>query len=75
MKNLRKTQGVTLVVTVLIVMLLLAAVVVVTGQLTLSARRSSADQDASIRAQYVAESGQARATAQVRNVGPSPLSN
>ncbi|WP_424949747.1 DUF4900 domain-containing protein [Deinococcus sp.] len=68
MKTSRKTAGVTLVVTVLIVMLLLAAVVVVTGQLALAARRSSADQDATIRAQYVAESGLARSRAQLRLV-------
>ena len=66
MNTSRKTAGVTLVVTVLIVMLLLAGVVVVTGQLALSARRSSADQDATVRAQYVAESGLARSRAQLR---------
>lgn len=69
MKTSRKTAGVTLVVTVLIVMLLLAGVVVVTGQLALSARRSGADQEATIRAQYVAESGVARAKAQVDVLG------
>ena len=46
-------------------MLLLAAVVVVTGQLAISARRSSADQDATVQAQYVAESGVARAQARL----------
>jgi len=66
MKTSRKTAGVTLVVTVLIVMLLLAGVVVVTGQLALSARRSGMDQEATIRAQYVAESGIARAQARLR---------
>jgi Domain of unknown function (DUF4900) len=65
MKNSQKTAGVTLVVTVLIVMLLLASVVVVTGQLALSARRSSADQNATLQAQYVAESGLARAQARL----------
>jgi hypothetical protein len=69
MKNSQKTAGVTLVVTVLIVMLLLASVVVVTGQLALSARRSSADQNATLQAQYVAESGVARAQAQVGALG------
>ena len=68
MKTSRKTAGVTLVVTVLIVMLLLAGVVVVTGQLALSARRSGVDQEATIRAQYVAESGLARSRAQLRLV-------
>ena len=65
MKTSRKTAGVTLVVTVLIVMLLLAGVVVVTGQLALSARKSGVDQEATIRAQYVAESGVARAKARL----------
>lgn len=68
MKTSRKTAGVTLVVTVLIVMLLLAGVVVVTGQLALSARRSGMDQEATIRAQYVAESGLARSQARLRLV-------
>ena len=54
-----------MVLTVLVVMLLLAAVVVVTAQLAISARRSSADQDATIQAQYVAESGVARAQARL----------
>ena len=66
MKTSRKTAGVTLVVTVLIVMMLLAGVVVVTGQLALSARRSSADQESTIRAQYVAESGVARGQSRLR---------
>ena len=66
MKISRKTAGVTLVVTVLIVMLLLAGVVVVTGQLALSARKSGVDQEATIRAQYVAESGVARGQARLR---------
>ncbi|WP_407571251.1 DUF4900 domain-containing protein [Deinococcus altitudinis] len=65
MKTSRKTAGVTLVFTVLIVMLLLAGVVVVTAQLAISARRSSDDQNATIQAQYVAESGVARAQARL----------
>jgi Domain of unknown function (DUF4900) len=69
MKNSRKTSGVTLVFTVLIVMLLLAGVVVITGQLAVSARRSSADQQATVQAQYVAESGVARAQARLNLVG------
>ena len=68
MKTSRKTAGATLVLTVLVVMLLLAAVVVVTAQLAISARRSSADQDATIQAQYVAESGVARAQARLNTV-------
>jgi len=65
MKTTRKTAGATLVLTVLVVMLLLAAVVAVTGQLALSARRSSADQDATVQSQYIAESGVARAQARL----------
>ncbi len=65
MKTSRKTAGATLVLTVLVVMLLLAAVVVVTAQLAISARRSSSDQDATLQAQYVAESGVARAQARL----------
>ncbi|MGY2894473.1 DUF4900 domain-containing protein [Deinococcus sp. UYEF24] len=68
MKTSRKTAGVTLVFTVLIVMLLLAGVVVVTAQLAISARRSSDDQNATIQAQYVAESGVARAQARLNLV-------
>ena len=69
MKTSRKTAGATLVVTVLIVLLMLASIVVVTGQLALSARRGSNDQEATVRAQYVAESGVARAQARVRALG------
>ncbi len=50
-------------------MLLMAAIVAVTGQLTLSARRSTADQQATLQAQYVAESGVARAQARIRGLG------
>lgn len=66
MKTSRKTAGATLVLTVLVVMLVLAAVVAVTAQLAISARRTSADQDATVQSQYVAESGVARAEAQLR---------
>jgi Tfp pilus assembly protein PilX len=65
MKNSRTTAGATLVLTVLVVMLLLSAVVVVTAQLAISARRSSADQQATVQAQYIAESGVARAQARL----------
>lgn len=69
MKNSRKTSGVTLVFTVLVVMLLLAGIVVVTGQLAISARSSSADQQATVQAQYIAESGVARAQARLTLIG------
>ena len=58
-----------MILTVLIVMLLLASIVVITGQLALSARRSSADQDATLKAQYVAESGVAQAQARLNLIG------
>ena len=68
MKNSRTTAGATLVLTVLIVLMMLASIVVVTGQISLSARRSSNDQDATIQAQYAAESGVARAQARLNVV-------
>ncbi|GGR21501.1 hypothetical protein GCM10008957_37160 [Deinococcus ruber] len=54
-----------MILTVLIVLLLLAVILATTGQLALSARRSSADQNATLQAQYVAESGVARAQARL----------
>ncbi|WP_188962237.1 DUF4900 domain-containing protein [Deinococcus aquiradiocola] len=68
MKNSRTTEGATLVLTVLIVLLMLASIVVVTGQLALSARRNSNDQESTLQAQYAAESGVARAQARMNAV-------
>ncbi|MVN85392.1 DUF4900 domain-containing protein [Deinococcus sp. HMF7620] len=61
-----RTQGATLIVSLLLVMLMLAVIMSVTAQVTLSTRRSSADQDAILRAQYAAESGAARVQARLR---------
>lgn len=49
-------------------MLLLAALLAASSQLTLSSRRTTADQQASLRAQYVAESGVALAQSRLRDV-------
>lgn len=49
-------------------MLLLAALLAASSQLTLSSRRTTADQTASLRAQYVAESGVAVAQSRLRDV-------
>ena len=62
----RKTEGATLFVVVLMVLLLLSAVMVVTGQLALSARRSSSEQEVSTRTQYATESAVARARARIK---------
>lgn len=62
------TQGATIVLVVLFTMLLLAALLAASSQLTLSSRRSTADQMASLRAQYVAESGVALAQSRLRDV-------
>ncbi|BDP40181.1 hypothetical protein DAETH_01500 [Deinococcus aetherius] len=51
--------------TVLIMLLVMSAVLAVTAQITLSSRRSSGDQEATLRAQYAAESGVARSQAQL----------
>ncbi|WP_221088093.1 DUF4900 domain-containing protein [Deinococcus aquaedulcis] len=61
-----RTQGATLIVTLLMVMLMLAVIMSVTAQVTLSTRRSSSDQEATLRAQYAAESGVARVQARLR---------
>ncbi|ULH16795.1 hypothetical protein MF271_09600 [Deinococcus sp. KNUC1210] len=65
MRDGQRTAGATLILTVLIVLLLLAVVLATTGQLALSASRSSADQNATLQAQYVAQSGVARAQARL----------
>ena len=57
MRTTERTQGATLIVSLLLVMLLLAVIMSVTAQVTLSARRSSTDQESILRAQLAAESG------------------
>lgn len=74
MKFSARTQGATLVLTVLVVMVTMAVILVVTSQLALSSRRSTAAQDATVRATYAAESGIARAQAQL-NVTSALLSS
>ncbi len=61
----RKTEGATLFVVVLMVLLLLSAVMVVTGQLAMTARRSSTEQEQAVRTQYATESAVARARARL----------
>lgn len=68
MRGSRSTQGATLVVVVLLTMLLLAALLAASSQLTLSSRRTVADQRATLQAQYVAESGVALAQSRLRDV-------
>lgn len=69
MRTPERTQGATLIVSLLFVMLILAVIMSVTAQVTLSARRSSVDQDAILRAQFAAESGAARVQARLRVMG------
>ncbi|GAA0497652.1 DUF4900 domain-containing protein [Deinococcus depolymerans] len=69
MRTHERTQGATLIVSLLFVMLILAVIMSVTAQVTLSARRSSVDQDAILRAQFAAESGAARVQARLRVLG------
>lgn len=57
-----------MVLVVLFTMLLLAALLAASSQLTLSSRRTTADQAASLRAQYVAESGVALAQSRLRDM-------
>lgn len=57
-----------MVLVVLLTMMLLAALLAASSQLTLSSRRTTADQVASLRAQYVAESGVAVAQSRLRDV-------
>ena len=73
MKFSARTQGATLILTVMIVMVTMAVILVVTSQLALSSRSSTAAQDATVRATYAAESGIARAQAQL-NVTSALLS-
>ncbi len=68
MRGPRSTEGATLVVVVLLTMLLLAALLAASSQLTLSSRRTVADQRAALQAQYVAESGVALAQSRLRDV-------
>ncbi|MDB5044247.1 MAG: hypothetical protein JWQ08_297 [Deinococcus sp.] len=63
-KSLR-TQGATLLVSLLMVMLVLAMTMVLTAQVTVSARRSSADQQTILQARYAAESGVSRVQSQL----------
>lgn len=57
-----------MVLVVLLTMILLAALLAASSQLTLSSRRTTADQVASLRAQYVAESGVAVAQSRLREI-------
>lgn len=66
MRPTERTQGATLIVSLLLVMLLLAVIMSVTAQVTLSARRSSTDQESILRAQLAAESGTALVQARLR---------
>jgi Tfp pilus assembly protein PilX len=68
MQNSVRTQGAALMVSLLMVMLVLASIMAVTAQITLSARRSSVDQQELLRARYAAESGVARIQAQLTTV-------
>ncbi|MFB9994416.1 DUF4900 domain-containing protein [Deinococcus oregonensis] len=63
-----RTQGAALMVSLLMVTLILALIMAVTAQITLSARRSSVDQQELLRARYAAESGVARVQAQLTTV-------
>ncbi|MBB5376845.1 hypothetical protein HNQ07_002309 [Deinococcus metalli] len=64
----RRTQGATLIVSLLFVMLILAVIMAVTAQVTLSTRRSSADQQRILAARYAAESGVAQVQARLRSM-------
>lgn len=68
MQNSVRTQGAALMVSLLMVMLVLASIMAVTAQITLSARRSSVDQQELLRARYAAESGVARVQSQLSTV-------
>lgn len=68
MRLVHRTQGATLIVSLLFVMLLLAIIMAVTAQITLSTRRSSADQEQILRARYSAESGLSVVQARLRTM-------
>ncbi|WP_309571617.1 DUF4900 domain-containing protein, partial [Deinococcus sp.] len=63
-----RSQGATLIVSLLFVMLILAVIMAVTAQVTLSTRRSSADQQRVLAARYAAESGVAQVQARLRTM-------
>ncbi|UQN05550.1 DUF4900 domain-containing protein [Deinococcus sp. QL22] len=65
MQNFPRTQGATLIVSLLMVMLVLAMTMVLTAQVTVSARRSSVDQQTILQARYAAESGVSRVQSQL----------
>ncbi|THF86110.1 DUF4900 domain-containing protein [Deinococcus sp. KSM4-11] len=68
MRFSHRTQGATLIVSLLFVMLILAVIMAVTAQVTLSTRRSSADQQRVLAARYAAESGVAQVQARLRTM-------
>lgn len=65
MRASQRTQGATLIVSLLLVTFLLAAIMAVTAQVTLSTRRTSADQQQLLGARYAAESGLSRVQARL----------
>lgn len=68
MRGPRATEGATLIVVVLFTMLLLAALLAATLRLGLGSRQNTADQAATLRAQYAAESGIALAQSRLRDI-------
>ena len=68
MNRNEREAGVALIISVLLAMLMLAGVLLVTAQLALSSRRGTADQRATLQAQYAAESHLALALERIGNM-------
>ncbi|MPY66599.1 hypothetical protein F8S09_07805 [Deinococcus sp. SDU3-2] len=68
MRGPRATEGATMIIVVLFTLLLLAGILAATLRLGLGSRQNTADQAATLRAQYAAESGVALAQSRLRDV-------
>lgn len=75
MRVSQRSEGATLIVSLLIVMLILAVIMGITAQVTLSTRRSTADQQQLLAARYAAESGIARVQARLKVMNDMLLSS
>ena len=64
----RQTQGIALVVVLLSAMILMVSLLAISATMTISSQRTTADQSVTLPAQYAAEAGVARATANLAEI-------
>ena len=67
-QRVRQTQGIALVVVLLSAMILMVSMLAITSTMVISSQRTTADQGATLQAQYAAEAGIARATARLAEI-------